>query len=741
MANKRIKGITIDINGNTTNLTDALKNVDKQIYNLNGELKDLDKALKLDPKNTELLAQKQELLEKNIKASKDRLNELKEAQRQMGDYNSLTEEGKEKYRALSVEIAKSESAIKSMNDELKNTGKIDLSGLKEGLKKVGDVALDVGKQLAKLTGAVATALSGVVGLGVKSYAELEQNIGGVETLFGKDANKVIENAKKAYKTAGVSANEYMQGVVSFSASLLQSLSGDTAKASEISDMAFKDMSDNANKFGTDMGSIQNAYQGFAKQNYTMLDNLKLGYGGTKTEMQRLLKDAEKFSGVKYDINNLSDVYSAIHVIQEELDITGTTAKESASTISGSVQTMKASFDNFINGSGGASDLIESVNNVLTNVSNAVLNIAPNILSGIPTLITNMLPKIIQMITDLVPQLLTAITEMMNSLLQMLTENTDQLSATITTLINDAVQFITENLPTILQAGIDILLALIQGIIDSIPTLIESAMTLIDTLTDTLLDEENIEKLIDTAIDLILTLTMGLIDALPKLIAKIPIIITKLVEALTKPEMIIKLVGAALKLMVELGKGLIECIPQLVKVVPDILKGLVNNFKEKIEKTDWAKLGGDIIKGILEGLVNIGSYLERKVNEVKDAITSKFKKIFGIASPSKLMKKEIGKNLALGIGEGFTDEMDKVSRSMTIPVEDLIYDYKSAMSSLSHGINTSINPTINPRITYEQNYDMMSKAMKEALNDMVVDLDDKEVGRFVSKTITQEVYGR
>ena len=276
MASKNIKGITIKIGGDTTELSKALKDVNGIVAKSNSELKSLNQALKLDPKNTELLSQKQEVLRNNIKATTERLNTLKEAQRQMGSYNSLTDEQKESYRALSVEISKSESALKGMNKELKSTSTINLDGLKEGLKKVGEVALDVSKKMLQVTAAVGGALAGIVGAGVKSYAELEQNLGGVETLFGDSADKVVENAKNAWKTAGVSANEYMQGVTSFSASLLQSLGGDTAKAADVADMAFRDMSDNANKFGTDMSSIQNAYQGFAKQNYTMLDNLKLG---------------------------------------------------------------------------------------------------------------------------------------------------------------------------------------------------------------------------------------------------------------------------------------------------------------------------------------------------------------------------------------------------------------------------------------------------------------------------------
>ncbi len=268
---KRIQGITIEIDGSTTKLNDALKDTSKVISSTNSELKALNQALKLDPKNTELLNQKQEVLKNNIAATTDKLNTLKEAQRQMGDYNKLTDEQKENYRALSVEIAKSEGALKNMNSELKSINKIDLTKVKETLKKVGEVALDVVKKLGKVTAAVGGAMAGLVATGVKSYAELEQNVGGVETLFGDNAQKVMDNAAQAFKTAGVSANEYMKGVTSFSASLLQSLGGDTSKAADVADMAFRDMSDNANKFGTDMGLIQNAYQGFAKQNYTMLD--------------------------------------------------------------------------------------------------------------------------------------------------------------------------------------------------------------------------------------------------------------------------------------------------------------------------------------------------------------------------------------------------------------------------------------------------------------------------------------
>ena len=252
--------------------------------------------------------------------------------------------------------------------------KLITDNIKKGVKnlngnfnKLGNVASTALKGITIAVGATATAFTGLVTASVNARGEIEQQIGGVETLFKNNADKVIKNAKNAYKTAGMSATEYMQTVTSFSASLLQSLGNNTSKAADVADMALTDMSDNANKFGTSMEAIQNAYQGFAKQNYTMLDNLKLGYGGTKTEMERLLKDAQKISGVKYDISNLSDVYNAIHIIQNELGVTGTTAKEASSTLQGSISSVKAAWNNFLSGAGDFSSVVDSGKDTLDNI--------------------------------------------------------------------------------------------------------------------------------------------------------------------------------------------------------------------------------------------------------------------------------------------------------------------------------------------------------------------------------------
>ena len=679
---KRIQGITIEIDGSTTKLNDALKDTQSVISSTNSELKNLNQALKLDPTNTELLIQKQDVLKNNIQATKEKLDTLKEAQRQMGDYNSLTEDQKENYRALSVEIAKSESALKNMNEELKGMNKIDLTKVKNTLKKVGDVALDVIKKVGQVTAAVGSAMAGIVAAGVKSYAELEQNVGGVETLFGKDSQKVIENASKAFQTAGVSANEYMKGVTSFSASLLQSLSGDTAKAADVADMAFRDMSDNANKFGTDMSSIQNAYQGFAKGQYQLLDNLKLGYGGTKTEMQRLLKDAEKFSGQKYDIKNLNDVYNAIHVIQEELGVTGTTAEEASTTISGSAASMKAAFDNFLNGSGSPEQLATAVTTFLGNVTTAIGELAPKILSGISTLLETLIPQVATMLFNLIPQLLNAITNLINKLFEMVSKNTEAIKKAVTDLINNFVKFLTENLPTIIQLGLALVLAIATGIADSLPELIPAVVECIFKIVDVLLD--NLDKIIYAAIDIILALAMGLIDALPKLLAKLPEIILKIQATLTKPEMLQKLIKAALQLILALAEGLIKALPELVLAIPKLIVGMVKNFKQVIKETDWLQLGKNILKGILNGMLDFGTVVKDTIKKVGNKITNSIKDFFGIKSPSRLMANEVGNQLTAGIAMGFEKG-----------IPDTIRQVNGAMVDLNNGIQSSLNPVINP----------------------------------------------
>ena len=697
MAN--IKGITIDIGGNTSKLEDALKNVNKVVYSTNSELKQLNQALRLDPKNTELLSQKQDVLKNNIKATTDRLNALKEAQRQMGSYSSLTEEQKEKYRALSVEITKSESALKKMNSELKHTSSIDFSKVKDELSKVGNVALNVSKKLAIVTAGITGALAGVVGAGVKSYADLEQNLGGVETLFKDSADKVVQNAKNAYKTAGVSANEYMQGVTSFSASLLQSLGGDTSKAADVADMAFSDMSDNANKFGTDMSSIQYAYQGFAKQNYTMLDNLKLGYGGTKTEMERLLKDAEKLTGQKYDISNLSDVYNAIHAIQENLGVTGTTAEEAKKTISGSINSMKASFDNFLNGSGSAEDLAESVTNVLSNVSDAIVKLAPNILSGIVTLIEKLLPQVAKILVDLVPQLLDAVSNMIDSLLNMVTQDMSGLQETLTLLVNKIVEFFTTNLPKVIELGLQLIIALAKGIAESLPTLIPQIIQCVLKIVEVLVD--NLDLIIDAGIQLVIGLVEGLTDpdTIEMLMEKIPIIIIKIVDAIIQS--LPKMLEAGGQVILAFGQGIMTCYGKIGEWMNKIINAITDKLGNLGSMAlDWGK---DMIQGFINGIKGMIG----KVGDAAKGVADKIKKFLHFSRPDigplhdyETWMPDMIKGMTKGINKSsylLENATDRMAQSMAdkLSFNDILGNTTKAMKYLNYGVKNSLNPMINP----------------------------------------------
>jgi len=483
--------------------------------------------------------------------------------------------------------------------------KLNNDGFKSGLGKLGSIAKTGLKTVAVATGAVASAFAGIVTASVNARGEIEQSLGGVETLFKDSADKVIKNANNAFKTAGMSANEYMQNVTSFSASLLQSVAGDTNKAADIADMAMTDMSDNANKMGTSMESITDAYQGFAKQNYTMLDNLKLGYGGTKTEMERLLADAQKITGIKYDINNLSDVYEAIHVIQGELGITGTTAKEASETLQGSFSAMKASWNNFLSGAGDLSQVVDTATDVVKNVVRIVNEAIPDIVSSIskslPELLElggEILQQLIQGIITYLPELMNSAGQILSSLAQGIIQTLPQLLPVVLQIIQTLITNLTNSLPQIIQVGFQVILQLATGIAQMLPTLIPEAVNCIVTLVEGLLD--NIDQLIDAGIQLIIGLAEGLINALPTLIEKIPVIIEKLINAIVNN--LPKIIQMGITLIVKLAEGLIKAIPQLVSKIPQIIGSIVKGLGEGVSKV--AEVGKNIIQGLWNGISNM-----------------------------------------------------------------------------------------------------------------------------------------
>lgn len=552
-------------------------------------------------------------------------------------------------------------SVKNMNESMKDATN-SASKMSSVMKGIGSSAIKVGKGLAVAGAAAATAVTALVSKSVGAFADYEQLTGGVETLFGAGGrsveeyaqsvgksvsdiqgkydslmsaqNVVLENANKAYMTAGMSANEYMDTVTGFSASLISSLGGDTNKAADYANSALVDMSDNANKMGTDMESIKNAYQGFAKQNYTMLDNLKLGYGGTQEEMKRLLSDAEKLTGQRYDISSFADITQAIHAIQTQMDITGTTAKEASTTISGSWGSLKAAFQNVLVGLTTGEDMFDQSLDALINTAVTFgQNIIPAIkgaLSGVGYLIEGLAPVIGEtippLINDLAPTLANSAVSLISSLVNGLTQNATQFSECLSNMIIVAVAGISTVVPQLLDAASKIVSNLMQGLTNSMPQIVNGAVTLIEGLVDGLVD--NVPLLVMGAVQLVASLANGLIANLPRIIDAGVNLITGIVSAsyLMMPQII----QNGMQLVVNLAVGLVRAIPQLIAALPRITGAIVKEFKS----VNWFDLGLQLIKSIWEGIKSIGSEMWNGVKEktselwggVKNVVSEKLNNI-------------------------------------------------------------------------------------------------------------------
>ena len=588
-------------------------------------------------------------------------------------------------------------------------------------KVLGKIGSAVNTAVKASAAAVGAASAGVAALGtacINAYADYEQLVGGVETLFKDSADTIQTYADNAYKTAGLSANEYMETVTSFSASLLQSLDGDTEKAAAAADLAITDMADNANKMGTAMESIQYAYQGFAKQNYTMLDNLKLGYGGTKEEMQRLLADAEKLSGVKYDLSSYADIVEAIHVIQTEMGITGTTAKEASTTIQGSVASMKAAWANLMVGMADdtqdfdllLSNFIESIGTVADNLlprigvviegmGKLVAGLAPEIASALPTLTNELLPNLVELGVQSI-----------SALVQGIQENGDSLAAGALSIVGTLAEGLAELLPMVADTAASLVISLADGLTESLPNIIPVAIETISTLVENL--TENANTVIDAGIQIILALGEGLIAALPQLIETIPQIVINIANVIN--ENAPRLIKTALYLIGQLAIGLIKAIPTLIANIPQIIHAIVeafmafqwlnlgkqlidgvangvkkagesmataaknafSKFKSKITgsevATELKNIGKYIIDGIVGGIKNSLSKIANIAGKIKDTLLSKLKGLFKIASPSKLMKEEVGAYIGEGIAVGI-EESGQMAVDAAEDVADKIAD--------------------------------------------------------------------
>lgn len=460
---------------------ESLRAMGQQLKTLGTEMKAVTSAFDVDNDSQKKLAAQSDVLNRQLEVQQQRLGEVQKAL----DY------AKANYSENSSEVQRWQQALNNATTDVNRTKK-QLNDLETGVENVGDAMDGAGQKTsvfgdmlkANLLGgaivsgikAVASGIKSLISGAVESYGEYEQLVGGVETLFGSSADTVIKNAENAYKTAGLSANAYMETVTSFSASLLKSMGNDTEAASKKADQALTDMSDNANKMGSDMQSIQNAYQGFSKQNYTMLDNLKLGYGGTKEEMQRLIDDANALNAAQgnytnYSIESYADIVDAIHTVQTEMGITGTTALEASTTIEGSIGAMKAAYQNFVTGLGDQNadigaltgELIQTAGTVAKNVLPVIENVVKNIAETVREQGPDMITRFVAYATEKLPEVLKLGIQLIVSLVKGLAQNLPELLRGTLALVDAIISAFLDSLPDIIEVGKDIVRGLWEGI--------------------------------------------------------------------------------------------------------------------------------------------------------------------------------------------------------------------------------------------------------------------------------------
>lgn len=649
MAKSKTIGATIKLGGEKE-YRKAISDINSSMKVLRSEMKKSTAEFGSNSKSLKALTAEKKNLKSQIEQQTAKINTLcgavESATKKYGENSKEVNKWKASLNEAEAELAKMNDRLGDVEKQTKGLRKVEtafkdikskISEMKDNMppavKGLGNIVSAAGK-LAKITfkataasmaalGTTAVAVGKGVAKAVKAsiegFGDYEQLAGGVETLFKSSSNEVVKYANNAYKTAGLTANEYMETVTSFSASLLQSLNGDTAKAAQVADMAITDMSDNANKMGTDMSSIQNAYQGFAKQNYTMLDNLKLGYGGTQKEMERLLADAEKISGQKYDISNLNDVYQAIHVIQTNIGITGTTAKEASTTIQGSIKAVKSTFQNLIT---GLADKKANIHQLVGNFTDSVITAGKNIIPRIVTIVKNIGPAISETVTTLLPELIPVVSELINQLVNGIMQNLKPIIQAATTIVSTLANALTED--------------------DTITSIIDATLYLVDSIVGMLRNPEQLQKLIDAAIKITLEIASGLLQMMPQII------------------------DAGLQLIKGLIKGLWNNRGLILSTIKQLGKTIISNIKAVFgihsPSTFFADIGKNLILGLIRGLQNSLHLVVDKVKNLGNTVVNALKNKLGIHSPSTVFA-TLGDYSGQGFGVGFTRSMKKVKEKI------------------------------------------------------------------------------
>lgn len=761
----------------------TLQEVEKEFGKSSKEYKDQEKVVNDLEKEVKKSGAEYERLGKDVTQCK---TQIANAETTINQTTMALDKMSEEEAEAGEEAEKSTEGFTVMKGALANLASQAISAVVDGLKQIGQAFVDVGKEA------------------LASYAEFEQLEGGVKKLFGDDvAETVAQNAQRAFQTAGMSANEYMETVTNFSASLISGLGGDTEKAAAVADQAVRDMSDNANTFGTSIESIQNAYQGFAKGNFQMLDNLKLGYGGTSAEMLRLVQDAGVVDKSVKSINDVSfdQMIEAIHIVQENMNITGTTAKEASMTIEGATGSMKAAWQNLLtgmadenadfgslvsdfigtlvtpDGKGGViGTMVPRITQVITGISEAISTAVPELINAIIPIIGENLPVILEAVGSAVKTLVTTLgdvlrtygPELVNSGIDMLMQLADgiiegipDLEDSLPKVIDSAVSALTSGFGKILSTGTDLLKKLVEGIKKAIPVLVKMLPTVIKSTINTLMSL--LPQIVSTGKDLLEALVDGLISAIPELVKALPVIIDTIVDVLVDNLPLI--VTAGVELLTALIDGIIKAIPELVKAVPEIIKSIIDTLKADLPKIIDAgkKIVTDLVKGIGDNLGKVGEKALELGKTLLDKIGEGIKNIA-----------DVGKDLVEGVWKGISDHVswivDKIKgfgKSVTDAVKkafgiqspskvmrDSVGKYLAQgigigftdeMQAVARNMQDAIPTDFSISGTgtrTSQNmwaYDTMVNAFKDALAEMKVEMDGYEMGRFVDKTVTKLAY--
>jgi phage-related protein len=617
----------------------ALSEINQSFKVLGSEMKVVTSQFDKNDNSVQALTARNQVLNKEIEAQKQKIETLRAA---LANASESFGENDRRTQSWQIQLNNATAALNDMERELdRNNTALDeaeremddvadsADDMEEEIDDAGDAADkssgkfekfgSVLKGIGAAMGAVAVAAgAAAVSLGkevIAAYADYEQLVGGVDTLFKESSQELQTYAANAYKTAGMSANDYMETVTSFSASLISSLGGDTEAAVKYADMAITDMSDNANKMGTDMELIQNAYQGFAKQNYTMLDNLKLGYGGTKTEMERLLADAQAISGIEYNIDSYADVVEAIHVIQDSMGIAGATAAEAENTISGSINSLQAALQNMLVGFGDANaDMNMLCQNMVDALKNVIKNVTPvieNMVKVLPTVTDALLTAF----ADLLPSLLDTVTQLFTQILNTILTLLPQLIPAAVSAIMTIVQALIDNLPLLVDAAVQLVVSLVEGIGSALPQLIPAAVQAIVTIVQGLI--ENLPMILDAALQLIMGLAEGLLTAIPILIEALPSIILAIVDFIIGA--IPQIIEAGIQLLTSLVSALPEIITAIVAAIPQIIEGIITAVLDSIPQLVQA--GIDLLVALIQALPEIITTIVAAIPEIIGSIVN------------------------------------------------------------------------------------------------------------------------